>query len=111
MGFIFSSSTLFAAQKTAVNTIKPSKTITWVQVELNKLGYFQGHVNGILDTDTQKAVKLFQEKNGLKVDGIPGRMTRKAMKRQIRKIKKAAVVKKKAEMKIKMKKIKSEVKK
>ncbi len=61
------------------------KTVIWVQKELKLLGYYKGKINGILDKKTEKAVKLFQKDHGLKVDGIPGRKTRKALKKTITK--------------------------
>lgn len=46
-----------------------------VQVALRDLGYKVGLVDGIFGNNTQKAVKLFQARNGLTVDGKVGQRT------------------------------------
>ena len=43
------------------------------------MGIIHGNVDGIYGTQTVKAVKYFQRKNGLTVDGIAGPATLKAM--------------------------------
>ena len=50
-----------------------------IQTKLKELGYLQGNVDGIYGTQTVNAVKYFQRKNGLTVDGIAGPATLKAM--------------------------------
>ena len=46
-----------------------------LQTALNKLGYECGEVDGEFGKQTENAVKLFQERNGLKVDGKFGPAT------------------------------------
>ena len=46
-----------------------------IQNQLKLLGYYTGTVTGTYDTKTVTAVKAFQQKNGLKVDGICGEGT------------------------------------
>ncbi len=46
-----------------------------IQTNLKKWGYYTGAVDGIYGTQTQNAVKSFQKKNGLTVDGIAGPQT------------------------------------
>ena len=50
-----------------------------IQTKLKNWGYYKGNVDGIYGSQTQAAVKLFQRKNGLSVDGIAGPKTLKAM--------------------------------
>lgn len=50
-----------------------------IQKKLKNWGYYFGDVDGIFGTQTQNAVKLFQQKNGLSVDGIAGLQTLRAM--------------------------------
>lgn len=50
-----------------------------IQTRLKKWGYYKGNVDGIYGTQTVEAVKYFQRKNGLKVDGIAGKQTLSAM--------------------------------
>ena len=50
-----------------------------IQTRLKKWGYYSGAVDGIFGTQTQKAVRYFQQKNGLTVDGIAGPKTLAAM--------------------------------
>ena len=46
-----------------------------IQDKLKRWGYYNGSVDGIYGTKTVDAVKKFQKKNGLKVDGIAGEKT------------------------------------
>lgn len=46
-----------------------------IQKALKKWGYYNGSVDGIFGSGTLAAVKSFQKKNGLKVDGIVGPAT------------------------------------
>jgi len=50
-----------------------------IQTRLKKWGYYTGSVDGIYGTATKNAVKYFQRKNGLTVDGIAGKQTLAAM--------------------------------
>lgn len=50
-----------------------------VQKKLRNWGYYTGDVDGIYGSGTVKAVKYFQQKNGLTVDGICGTETLKAL--------------------------------
>ena len=49
-----------------------------VQRRLKQWGYYSGTVDGIYGKATVEAVKKFQRKNGLTVDGIAGRLNRVA---------------------------------
>ncbi len=50
-----------------------------VQTKLKRWGYYTGTVDGIFGNLTRKAVRYFQSKNGLVVDGIVGKKTAAAM--------------------------------
>ena len=50
-----------------------------IQQRLLNWGYYSGNVDGIYGYKTVQAVKSFQRKNGLKVDGIAGKYTLEKM--------------------------------
>lgn len=50
-----------------------------IQTKLKRWGYYFGNVDGIYGSATLAAVKKFQKKNGLAVDGIAGKRTLEAM--------------------------------
>lgn len=50
-----------------------------VQTRLKNWGYYKGNVDGIYGWRTANSVKAFQRKHGLKVDGIVGNATGKAI--------------------------------
>ncbi len=50
-----------------------------IQKKLNQWGYYNGNIDGIFGYQTYKAVRDFQYKNGLKVDGIVGPETLSAL--------------------------------
>lgn len=50
-----------------------------VQKRLKQWGYYSGSVDGVFGYATERAVRWFQEKNGLSVDGIVGPQTAAAM--------------------------------
>ena len=47
--------------------------VTQIQTKLKRWGYYKGNIDGIFGTQTLEAVKYFQRKNGLVVDGIAGK--------------------------------------
>ena len=53
--------------------------VTQIQTKLKRWGYYKGNLDGIYGSGTLSAVKLFQKKNGLTVDGIAGTKTLNAM--------------------------------
>lgn len=53
--------------------------VTQIQTKLKRWGYYTGNIDGIYGSQTVSAVKYFQRKNGLAVDGIAGPATLKAM--------------------------------
>ena len=50
-----------------------------IQTKLKRWGYYTGSIDGIYGSLTKKAVRFFQSKNGLAVDGIVGPKTAAAM--------------------------------
>lgn len=50
-----------------------------IQTKLKNWGYYNGSVDGIYGWQTENAVRSFQKKNGLKVDGVAGTQTLNAM--------------------------------
>lgn len=50
-----------------------------IQTKLKSWGYYTGSVDGIYGSQTVNAVKYFQRRNGLTVDGIAGKDTLAAM--------------------------------
>ena len=55
------------------------EVIKTIQRKLKNWGYYKGSVDGIFGAQTKEAVKYFQRKNGLKVDGIVGDKTLSAL--------------------------------
>ena len=50
-----------------------------IQEKLKRWGYYEGNIDGIYGSKTVSAVKKFQQKNGLSVDGVAGPKTLSAM--------------------------------
>ena len=50
-----------------------------IQTKLKEWGYYSGDVDGVFGSQTEKAVRYFQEKNGLTVDGKVGNQTLAAL--------------------------------
>lgn len=55
------------------------KEVRTVQDKLSRWGYYDGFVDGIFGARTYRAVRRFQEKNGLRVDGVVGSQTAQAL--------------------------------
>ena len=53
--------------------------VTQIQQKLSNWGYYNGAIDGIYGSKTEEAVKYFQRKNGLTVDGKAGTQTLNAM--------------------------------
>ncbi len=54
-------------------------TVRTIQQKLKNWGYYTGSVDGIYGAQTRNAVRYFQSKNGLSVDGIVGAKTASKM--------------------------------
>ena len=55
------------------------EAVKTLQEKLKKLGYYKASVDGVYGDDTIAAVKAFQERNKLTVDGVAGTSTLKAL--------------------------------
>ncbi len=55
------------------------ETVKTIQRKLKNWGYYKASIDGIFGTQTKEAVKYFQRKNGLTVDGIVGKKTLSAL--------------------------------
>ena len=55
------------------------ETVKKIQTKLKDWGYYDGAVDGVFGSGTEKAVKYFQEKNGLTADGKVGQATMDAL--------------------------------
>lgn len=55
------------------------ETVTKIQQKLSNWGYYSGSIDGIYGSRTEKAVRYFQRKNGLTVDGVAGPATLAAL--------------------------------
>lgn len=53
--------------------------VTQIQTRLKSWGYYTASVDGIYGSRTEQAVRYFQSRNGLTVDGVAGRQTLAAM--------------------------------
>ena len=53
--------------------------VVTLQKKLKQWGYYDGAVDGIFGSGTEKAVQYFQRKNGLTADGIVGTKTAAAL--------------------------------
>ncbi len=53
--------------------------VTQIQQKLSDWGYYRGSIDGVYGSRTEAAVRWFQEKNGLTVDGKAGAQTLRAM--------------------------------
>ena len=53
--------------------------VSAVQRRLKQWGYYDGAVDGVYGAATERAVRLFQKKNGLTVDGVIGEKTAAAI--------------------------------
>ena len=54
-------------------------TVREIQTRLKNWGYYNGAVDGVYGSGTEEAVRLFQRKNGLSVDGQVGNQTLAAL--------------------------------
>jgi len=64
----------------SIGHLDPINRISGIQARLNNLGYNSGPVDGIRGPITTAAVKEFQTKHKLAVDGIPGPKTQGKLK-------------------------------
>ena len=58
-----------------LGALDPIDETTGIQGRLYNLGHYTGKIDGIKGPETEDAIRAFQEKYGLKVDGEPGPAT------------------------------------
>ena len=68
-----------AADAAALKKGSRGDEVTTLQRKLKQWGYYDGAVDGIFGSGTQKAVQYFQRKNGLTADGVVGAKTAAAL--------------------------------
>ena len=68
-----------AAQAVTYQRGSTGSVVKQIQTRLKNWGYYSGSVDGVYGSATESAVKSFQRKNGLTVDGKAGPQTLKAM--------------------------------
>ncbi len=82
-GLVATGVTITPTTSTAYATVyrqgSTGSTVKTIQKKLKNWGYYKGSVDGIFGSQTKSAVKYFQRKNGLTVDGIVGNQTLKAL--------------------------------
>ncbi len=74
--------TAAAVQTAAAATYRQGSSgeaVTTIQTKLKRWGYYDGSVDGVYGSQTVAAVRQFQEKNGLTVDGVCGPATLRAL--------------------------------
>lgn len=79
IGVLYISSNKEFVRETLSRYGSTGNEVTQIQTKLKRWGYYNGSVDGIYGTKTYNAVKYFQRKNGLTVDGIAGKKTLAAM--------------------------------
>ncbi len=79
IGVLYISSNKEVVRETLSRYGSTGNEVTQIQTKLKRWGYYNGSVDGIYGTQTYNAVKYFQRKNGLTVDGIAGKNTLAAM--------------------------------
>ena len=80
--FIMNIAVICFAQSAGAVTYKKGSTgavVTTIQEKLSRWGYYSGKVDGVYGSKTVEAVKYFQRKNGLSVDGQCGPKTLAAL--------------------------------
>lgn len=70
------------AQQVDAATYRKGSTgsvVTQIQTKLKQWGYYSGEADGVFGSATEAAIKSFQKKNGLTVDGLAGPSTLAAL--------------------------------
>ena len=71
--------TLTSADAASIQRGSSGDTVRQIQTKLKQWGYYSGAVDGVYGSGTEKAVRYFQQKNGLAVDGKCGAQTLAAL--------------------------------
>lgn len=78
LGLTYTNSSVMQNERVAQAATTKAENRT-IQTKLKRWGYYSGAVDGIYGPLTKKAVRYFQSKNGLVVDGIVGPKTAAAL--------------------------------
>mgnify|MGYP005797368721 FL=1 len=68
-----------SAQAATYRQGSSGEAVRTIQTKLQRWGYYDGAIDGVFGSETTAAVKEFQRKNGLAVDGIVGPRTLEAL--------------------------------
>ena len=80
VGVSFAVTTYLLPQITPIALFTATKSENkTIQQKLKNLGYYKGNIDGIIGSQSLKAIKKFQKDYGLTVDGIVGKNTAKAL--------------------------------
>lgn len=71
--------TLTSADAASIQRGSSGDTVRQIQTKLKQWGYYSGAVDGVYGSGTEKAVRYFQQKNSLTVDGKCGARTLAAL--------------------------------
>ena len=71
--------TITSADAASYQRGSSGETVRQIQTKLKQWGYYSGTVDGVYGSGTEKAVRFFQQKNGLTVDGKCGAKTLAAL--------------------------------
>jgi len=76
---VSSSTTTTTATDNTLRSGSKGSEVKELQQRLKELGYYTGSVDGVYGSGTIKAVRAFQERNRLTVDGVAGPSTQKVL--------------------------------
>lgn len=79
LAVILLTSLLVTAVSASYKRGSSGETVNQIQTKLKQWGYYDGAVDGVFGSGTEKAVKYFQQKNGLTADGKVGQATMDAL--------------------------------
>lgn len=79
LAFAVTVTLLFPVSAASYRRGSSGDTVRTIQQKLKRWGYYDGTVDGIYGSGTEKAVRLFQKKNGLTQDGVCGSATLRAL--------------------------------
>ena len=80
--FVLNIAAILFVERADASSYKKGSTgsvVSQIQTALKNQGFYSGAVDGVFGSATEKAVKAYQQKYGLAVDGKVGRETLKAL--------------------------------
>lgn len=79
LGILLAQMVALGRGQAALRLGERSEPVAVMQEKLSRWGYYDGAVDGVFGSGTERAVRKFQESNGLVSDGVVGEETRKAL--------------------------------